>query len=152
MKAYILSIAGVVLITAVISMIVPQGKTGKFIKGIGKLLILSVMVSPFVLLFTKNKDFSLESGMIETDNAYLVHCAEILSERDEAEIKAYLREEFSVESQTSVKRGTGAGFPREKIEVKITDFGIIGQDEHIYMIGQIQSALQTKYNCEAEVL
>ena len=43
MKAYILSIAGVVLLAAVITIIAPGGKMGKFLKGAVKLVILFVM-------------------------------------------------------------------------------------------------------------
>ena len=38
MKAYILSIAGVVLLSAVITIIAPSGKMGKFLRGAVKLV------------------------------------------------------------------------------------------------------------------
>ena len=48
MKAYILSIAGAVLLSAVITIISPSGKMGKFIKGTSKLLILVIMLAPVI--------------------------------------------------------------------------------------------------------
>ena len=44
MKAYVLSIAGIVLVIAAVTIISPSGKMGKFIKGAGRLFILAVMV------------------------------------------------------------------------------------------------------------
>lgn len=152
MKTYILSIAGVVLLTAVISIVVPNGKMGKFIQGVGKLLTLTVMIAPFATLFTGKKgDLSFASETIVTDESYLVSCARILSERDEEEIKKALNDEFSVTAEVEVERGKTAGFPSEKITVKITDFGIIGQDGHKNMIDEIESKLAARYGCEVEI-
>ena len=152
MKTYILSIAGVVLLTAIISIVVPNGKMGKFIQGMGKLLTLTVMIAPFATLFTKQKgELAFSSANIAADERYLVSCARILSERDEEEIKKALNDEFSVTAEVEVERGKTAGFPSEKITVKITDFGIIEQDKHIDIIDKIQGALEKKYGCPAEV-
>lgn len=152
MKAYILSIAGVVLLTAVVSIIVPNGKMGKFIQGLGKLLTLSVMIAPFASLFLhKDSKFSFSPQTIQKDESYLVSCARMLAERDEEEIGKSLKDEFSVTAEIAVERGKTAGFPSEKITVKITDFGIIGQDGHKDMIDKIQATLAARYGCEVSI-
>ena len=152
MKTYILSIAGVVLLTAIISIVVPNGKMGKFIQGMGKLLTLTVMIAPFATLFMKQKgELAFSSANIAADERYLVSCARILSERDEEEIKKALNDEISVTAEVEVERGKTAGFPSEKITVKITDFGIIGQDGHKNMIDEIESRLATRYRCKVEI-
>ena len=94
MKAYILSIAGAVLLSAVITIISPSGKMGKFIKGTSKLLILVIMLAPVISVFS-GKSISLESGTVGTDTGYLESCAKILEERDEESIRVYLLEEFA---------------------------------------------------------
>ena len=152
MKTYILSIAGVVLLTAIISIVVPNGKMGKFIQGMGKLLTLTVMIAPFATLFMKQKgELAFSSANIAADERYLVSCARILSERDEEEIKKALNDEFSVTAEVEVERGKTAGFPSEKITVKITDFGIIGQDGHIDKAKAVQEMLEKRYGCASVI-
>ncbi|MDE6676829.1 MAG: hypothetical protein K2K12_03860 [Clostridia bacterium] len=78
-------------------------------------------------------------------------CAERLSEEDEKEIESFLKDEFGVDAEIQVKRKTDAKFSYQKISVKIFDFGIIGQDEHIDTMSRIQETLQAKYGCLTEV-
>lgn len=151
MKAYVLSIAGIVLVIAAISIISPSGKMGKFVKGMGRLFILVVMVAPFASYFTKSESSLFQSEDIKTDESYLAYCAETLSEEDEKEISAYLNETFSVTAEVKAFRSTGSGFPLEKIEAKITDFGIIGQGGHIDKAEDVRRALEERYGCEAVV-
>lgn len=150
MKAYILSIAGAVLLSAVITAIAPNGKTGKFVKGTLKLLVLTIMLAPMIS-WTGNKSFSFPSGSYTSDESYFATCAEMMERSDEGAIAAFLKTEYSVESQATSEREAKAGFSVKKITVKITDFGIIEQDKHIDIIGKIQGALEKKYGCPAEV-
>ena len=62
MKAYVLSIAGIVLVIAAVTIISPSGKMGKFIKGAGRLFILAVMVAPFATFFGEKKRHLLSYG------------------------------------------------------------------------------------------
>lgn len=150
MKAYILSIAGVVLLSAVITIIAPGGKMGKFLRGAVKLVILFVMVSPIAVFFTEG-EFSFGTVSVTMDDEYLGYCAEQFAAEDEASIAEYLYEEYGVRADVDVTRLADESFSYEKISVEITDFGIIGQDEHIHMIDEIENALETRYGCRAEV-
>ena len=151
MKAYILSIAGIVLVIAAISIISPNGKMGKFIKGTGRLFILVVMVAPFASFFGEKESSLFRSEEINTDEKYLARCAEMLGEKDEAEITAYLNETFSVSAEITVYRSESTGFPREKIEAKIFDYGIIGQGVHIDKSEKLRDLLEERYGCKAVV-
>ena len=152
MKAYVLSIAGIVLVIAALTIIAPSGKMGKFIKGAGRLFIIVVMVAPFVSFFTEKDNSLFDSGEFVLDNSYLKSCAQILEDEDEKEITAYLSEQLSVTAEVKVLRSTGTGFPREKIEVKILDIGINGQGGHIDKAEDVRRALEERYGCEAVVL
>ncbi|MDE6059394.1 MAG: stage III sporulation protein AF [Clostridia bacterium] len=150
MKEYVLAIAGVVLLSAVVSIIAPSGKMGKFIKGAMRLAILVVLISPFAK-WIGGGELSFSTAKIGEDGAYLSFCAERLSEEDEKEIESFLKDEFDVGAEVQVKRKTDAKFSYQKISVKIFDFGIIGQDEHIDTMSRIQETLQAKYGCLTEV-
>ena len=152
MKAYILSIAGIVLVIAALTIIAPSGKMGKFIKGAGRLFIIVVMVAPFVSFFTE-KDHSLfETEDIAIDSSYLESCAKMLEDDDEIEITAYLSDELFIRAEVKVSRSVRTGFPREKIAVKIIEMGINGQVGHIDRAEDVRAALEERYGCEAVVL
>ena len=150
MKAYILSIAGIVLLTAVISVISPHGKMGAFLKGVSKLAILVVMVSPVASFFTEHTN-TLASSEISADTEYLAYCAGKLSEQDERTIEEMLYKEYGVTASAEVARDKTDIFDFENIRIKILDFGIIAQDEHIHIIEEISKSLEASYGCRAEV-
>lgn len=152
MRAYVLSIAGIVLVIAVIAIIAPSGKMGKFIKGAGRLFILVVMIAPFATFFTGKGGKYFESEDIAVDESYLARCVQMLTDEDEREIAAYLSEQFSVTAEVTVYRSERSGFPREKIQVKIMDFGINGQGGHIDKAEDVRAALEARYGCEAVVV
>ena len=150
MKGYVLAIAGVVLISAVVSVIAPGGKMGKFVKGIAKIFLLAVLVSPFTS-FVAGKGFDFSAGSVGTDAGYLEACAEKLSEADEERIGAYLSEEYGLTAEAEVTRSPAAPFPHEKIRIKILDFGIYGQEGNIDIIESVQAVLNETYGCPTEV-
>ncbi len=151
MKAYVLSVAGIVLIIAAVSIVSPNGKMGKFVKGIGKLFILVVMVTPFVSFFANKGDSVFTTVKIATDEEYLDRCVQLLREEDERDISAFLNDRYQIKGSVAVTRGESSGFPREKIEVKIIDFGIIGQGGNINKTEDVRKALEERYGCKAVV-
>ena len=56
-----------------------------------------------------------------------------------------------MQGEAQVTRSLESGFPVLAIYVKINDFGIIGQDEHIDIMSRVQAALEEKYGCSAVV-
>lgn len=151
MKAYLLTLTGAILISAVLSILVSDGKMGKFIKGMIKLFVFSVVILPLSVFFGQ-KNFSFSLSEVKTDDGYLKKCSALLSHQDEAEIKKYLKEEYEIEADVIVERSYEANFPREKISLKIKDDGIFQTEEHIDMMNWIQAFLEENYNCETEVV
>lgn len=58
---WISGIVGAVLATALIDLMMAEGETKKFIKGIASLLVLAVIISPLPALI--NKDFKLDDSV-----------------------------------------------------------------------------------------
>lgn len=152
MQAYILSIAGVVLICAVITVIAPHGKMGKFIKGSMRLFILVVMISPLIGWVQKGELSIATDTQIENDEGYLTHCAAILEEDDENALCEYLEKKFGVSALIEVERVKNAPFERKKIVIILSDEGINGEEGRIYMVARIQEAVEALYGCTTEVL
>lgn len=151
MRAYILAVAGAVLISAVITIIAPNGKMGKFLKGALKLVTLAVLISPLLGGLGVRGGLSFDVQEPEEDAGYYRACAEMLSARDGEEIAALLKEEFSVGAKAEVVRKADPTFAYEKITVNIYDFGIIGQGEHKDISQRVQAFLGEKYKCTAVV-
>ena len=149
MKGYVLSVAGVVLISAVISIIASSGKMGKFVKSISRLFIFVVLISPFVR-FAKEPETFFPSAEMREDDVFLRKYAMKLSEADEAEISAWMTEEYGVESSVLVSRSSD-DFSYQKIVVRVTDFGINGEESHIDIMSAARERLLVRYGCDVEV-
>lgn len=150
MSGYILSIAGIILLSSVVTLIAPVGKTGKFIRGITKLACLAVLLAPFTSL-AEGKGFTFSPATFQTDQAYLRNCATLAEEGEEAKIAAYLQEEFSVTAEVSVTCDGDSPFSVKKVRVQVKDFGINPPEAHIDIIGETKRALEKSYRCEVEV-
>lgn len=152
MKAYILTLAGAILLSALLSVLLPGGKIGKFLKGVGKLLVFSVVAAPLVSLFAGSGSFVFPSAQIGSDEGYLRACAKLLEEEDEREIARLIEEEFSLSAEVFSERGTEEGFPRRMIRVKIEDPVISSDGAHINTLDRVRAVLEERYGCETEVL
>ncbi|MDE6274078.1 MAG: stage III sporulation protein AF [Clostridiales bacterium] len=150
MKGYILSIAGVVLLSAVVAVIAPNGKMGKFVKGTVKLIGLVILITPFVSLF-RGEGFVFQSENIALDSAYIQNSVNLMSDADEREIASYLKSEYGVTAEVECERNSDSRFSVKTLRIKIVDFGIIGDGEHIDNLSSIRSDLEKRYCCEAEV-
>lgn len=149
MKEYILAVAGAVLLSAALAIVAPSGKMGKFVKGMTKLVLLVVLLTPFFGI-AEGKPIVFDSAPIGEDEAFLTACDK-MAERDAEEgIEAMLFRTYNIGCEATAKRGKERRF--EKISVKITDFGIYGQDRHIDMIADVKKLLEEAFGCEAEVL
>lgn len=151
MKGYVLAVAGAILLSALFTALLPEGKLGKFLKGMGGLFVFAAVVAPLSGLFT-GKVTAEEGTALGQDAGYLASCADFLERYDAQEAEKLLGEQFSLRAEATAERGTEAGFPLRKITVKIYADGIIGQDEHIDMAERVKNAIEERYGCTAEVI
>lgn len=64
MSGWLMGIAGAVVMTTLIDVLIAEGETKKYIKGIASILVLAAIVAPLPALL--NKDFKVNYGEIET--------------------------------------------------------------------------------------
>lgn len=86
MGAWLMSIAAVVALSVLLDIIVPEGETNKYIKGIFAIITIFVIVAPVTTLLNENfsisdllEDVSNETG-ITTDSALIQKTAEDMKE------------------------------------------------------------------------
>lgn len=155
MSAYILAVCGAVLIATLVTILLPEGKIGKFINGILRVFCVFILMLPIYSLVTQwtEDGFSpTTNGKIELDNSFLEHNYAIWAKEKEKQIKSIVENEFKI-TVTVLLDWTYAReeFIVQKIEVKIESFGIIPVDEHIYTIQQVQKRVQKIVNTEVVV-
>ena len=67
LSAGVLSIVGIVVLTLMVDIIIPEGKTGKYIKGVFAMLTVFVIAMPLPKIF--NSEFDLEEFLQQNTSA-----------------------------------------------------------------------------------
>ena len=67
LSAWVLSIVGIVVLTLMVDIIIPEGKTGKDIKGVFAMLTVFVIAMPLPKIF--NSEFDLEEFLQQNTSA-----------------------------------------------------------------------------------
>lgn len=150
MQAYILSVAGAVLLSAVVSILVPDGKLAPLIRGMCKLITLILLVSPVVSLF-RGTAFSLDEAEYSEDSDFLGVCAEMAEQNNERSVESWLMEEYGIVGEADVVLAADGTYSAKSVTVRISDFGIYGEESHIDISLQIEAVLEKRFGCEAEV-
>lgn len=135
MSAYLLSIIGTVLLSAVLTAITPEGKTTSVIKGITKLACLLIIVAPvpkFLQSFSSSKGSGQDrenfetffgESVIQTDMDFIKYYSEMRIRSAETALTRELRDNFSIsvavtliwELDENVENGV---YDVENIEIK----------------------------------
>ena len=174
MSGYLLAIIGIVLLTGILSAVLPEGKTAKFIKGMTKLCCLAVILAPILGFFHKvatggeiNFPFFSSETVIETDDAFIDYCSTKRIENAESELKKKLRETFSAEVEvtllweyrSSITEGEDSSQDKylsvyQGKEIKITKALLKDSQENIG--GEVRKKMTEhivkEYGCEVEFI
>ena len=57
LSAWVMSIAGIICISVLVELVIPNGQMNKYIKGIFSFIVLLVIISPIPMLLGKEFDF-----------------------------------------------------------------------------------------------
>ena len=97
MKTFLLSATGVIFLSVIISLLIPEGKLNKTITFIMRLICIMVMIQPLTGIFGV-KD--AQGEVKEPDYAYV---CEIYSEHQSGELEKLIFEHFGVRTKCSVE-------------------------------------------------
>ena len=158
MSGYLLAIIGIVLLTGILSAVLPEGKTAKFIKGMTKLCCLAVILAPILGFFHKvatggeiNFPFFSSETVIETDSSFIDYCSTKRVENAEEDLEEKMEELFSVRVEATLL-WEYCGAVTEGTEIKITKVllkDIEGNiDEEVRE--KMKEHITDKYGCEVE--
>lgn len=112
MKAYVLSVIGAILISAVLSCVIPEGKTASIIRGIIKMACVAIIVAPILTFFHSGKipdfmygDFQeifTQSG-IQSDAAFIQYYSETHIAETQKLLENELNEKYGLKTEVELE-------------------------------------------------
>lgn len=134
LSGYLLSIVGVVMLTVLIDLILPDGKINKYIKSIVAIMVVAVIISPVAKLIKADFDFSkiFASSNYQIDEAILDSITSKNIENYERELETRLKDfGFEGVNVSIVTEDTSGQKIIKYIYVDLCDLVINKNEEHI---------------------
>ena len=130
MNEYLLSIIGTVLLSAVLTAIIPEGKTSAVIKNITKFCCILIIISPILQFFHKGSasDISVFKSenffgetVIQTDEDFIKYYSEMRIQQTEEVLSEKLFERYSVSCEVWLDWSFEGDIRIERIVVKLLE-------------------------------
>ena len=155
-SAWVLSIVGIVLLTLVVDIVLPEGQTGKYIKSVLSIITVFVIASPVPTLLSGDIDVSgvmSDYDAADVDEAFL---QDLFETRMEA-VKDTLESEFAEEGVSGVKidisyEKDGYVFEIKKILLDTTDAVIDGSDKNINIKETVRGVTQNALDVPSDMV
>lgn len=138
MKEYLLCIIGTVLFCAILTAIIPDGKTSGIIKGVTRLVCVLAIITPITAILQKKENDKISDNLsgifgetvIQTDTDFINYYSEMRISETERRLAEELQERFGVNTVVELDwelqpdtikitriRVTGDGMGEEKMKV-----------------------------------
>ena len=111
MNEYLLSVIGTVILSAILTAILPEGKTLGLMKAITRLVCILAIVSPVLNFFRlgnlsfigeKNSDNIFSQSVIETQGAFIEYYSEMRIRETQSAIESELSEKYAVDTKVTL--------------------------------------------------
>ncbi len=110
MNEYLLSIIGVVLLSALITAIVPEGKTAPVIKAVSRLVCVLAILSPVLRFFQEKTALEnaedlptfFSQSVIDEQDAFIKYYSEMRAQATERALEKELNDKFDVQAKVSL--------------------------------------------------
>ena len=148
MTAWLIRVVAVVLFISLLTVMIPDGKTGKFIKPILSLVIVGVIFTPILYGFDKTGGLTVSSGKeygnaLNYDEKYIYFVFDKKIENCENNCKDILSEYgingATVTIQYSVDKDYSVSF--NGVFVNLKNAVINGEEENINLVSEIKKKL-----------
>lgn len=105
MKAWIISVVGVICLGILLQIVLPEGKTAKYVKGAFSLLVIFVIISPLPALLKGDMKF-VGDIQFEIDSDYIDSTYANYAARLEEQLIDYLKDEgYNVRVKIDIEDG-----------------------------------------------
>jgi hypothetical protein len=156
MNEWLVGIAVAVMSVVLIDIIIAEGETKKYIKGVASLFVLVAVLSPLSNL--KGVKFDLTSVITDSSNtiidtSYLTYINDARRKRVEDNIKILLSDENIVCSYVRVELKSPTNeFEISAVEISITKSVINNNDENINIIEVMKDKIAVAINIEKDII
>ncbi len=159
-KTWILSIAGIIILSAMLSLILPEGKAGKLIKSILALLVILVIIKPLFSIFSGGEvSFTPENQTIVTEQqnfidyingkkieSYKTNTEQILKNHDVYDAQI----EIIVLTDNEITNDTNGEPIIQKIIIDLKNSVIKSDSPHKYIIKDLKNDLAEYFSLSQE--
>lgn len=97
MKNYLLTAAGVIFLSVMVSLLLPEGKLNKSITFVMRLICILVLVQPLTGLF------GIKTQIASKDAVDYAYVAQVYTNNQSAQLEKLLKEKFGAETECTVK-------------------------------------------------
>ena len=161
LSEYLLSLIGVVLLSAILTGILPEGKTSGLIKSVMRMVCILAIISPILTFFTsgrwamtgeKNSMAIFTETGIQQDDSFIHYYSEMRVTETEKALKQELLERFSVQTNVELiwemkKEEVGKNASIEVVKITQICVEMIGeQNEEV--VGSMWEYLTKSYCSE----
>lgn len=131
MNGYLLGVIGTVLLSAIITAILPEGKTMGTVKAITRLACIISIISPILRFFktgemerlsSKNSSEFFAQSVIESDLAFIQYYSEMRIAETERALKDEIKEKYGIDADVTLiwsarKENVGDLYEAERIQI-----------------------------------
>ena len=132
MKTYLLAAAGVIFLSVIVSLLVPEGKLHKSITFIMRLVCIAVLIQPITGIFGIKDDDASKPTDHWFDYEYV---CEVYSEHQSGELEKLIEKEFETPVNCAVAVGYFEG------QFKVTEVEVILAENNVKLIDEIYAYL-----------
>ena len=125
MSSWVMSIVGVVCLGVLLDLIVPEGQTNKYIKGVFALLIIFVIISPLPALVGKKFDLKLNSTSYTVNTQYLETIDNYKIENKIDTLECFISGSGYSSDVTVTKEKSGTVYTKKDAVSKISNIEIV---------------------------
>lgn len=130
MQAWIIGIVGVICLGVLLEILLPEGQTGKYVKGAFSLMVIFVIIAPLPSLAKALDEWQPEYSTIGADEDFLAEAAERYASAEEEALEDYLRANGH-ETRVNVVIKDGSMSEIDKIAVTLFLSVMDGEEENI---------------------
>lgn len=154
MKDWAISIGVVVTIISLISLIIPDGKMGKYVKGMFSLLVILVIIKPFTGELDGQFTWNSQSETIQYQENYLYYTTQKRVENSEGYCEKMLENLGILHASVNIsyKIENLPEISIKKVSVNLENSVINADKEHIDIIEQAKKSITEYLNVSNDVV
>ncbi len=136
MKEYVLSVAGMAILTVIVSILTSKKKYAQTVNGVLKLCLLLVLVAPILTILRHDTTTFLQTeGIFGQDTAYINNSyALALDKQIEKQFNVIVDVKCTIAVEDKNQKGD--------IRIIVRDFGMNEKDEHINIMSKIKTTAE----------